>query len=86
MIDATQYAVLARHLAPLGSQLSDAEIATLRGAADALVFDDVAAEDRLARAEQLLARIEAAGRVACETVDRLHEALRGINPAMPLPC
>jgi hypothetical protein len=86
MLDVNAYRAVCHALATLQPDLADGETDTLRGAADALALADPEAERRLARAERLLARLESSGRVACETIEGLHVALRGIDPRIPLPC
>jgi hypothetical protein len=85
MIDAAAYIAVARSLDRLGSVLSEPEAETLRDAADALALSDPVAVERLERAEGLLARLEARGRLAGETIESLHVALRGISDRVPLP-
>jgi hypothetical protein len=64
------------------SALTEREVYTLRSAADALLFGDDDADDRLARAERLLSRLEDAGRIAPSVVEELHVALRSIAPEL----
>jgi hypothetical protein len=86
LLDVTAYAAVARALVALQPDLASSEADALRGAADALVLAEPEAHRRLERAERLLARLELSGRVASETIESLHVALRGIDPAAPLPC
>ena len=76
------YSTHARLLERELESLSEREVHTLRGAADALLFGDDDADARLARAERLLARLEDAGRVSPSCIEDLHVALRSIAPEL----
>jgi hypothetical protein len=76
------YSTHARLLERELEALSEPEVATLRSAADALLFGDDDADARLARAEGLLARLEDAGRVSPSRIEDLHVALRSIAPEL----
>ena len=76
------YSTHARLLERELESLSEREVHTLRGAADALLFGDDDADARLARAERLLARLEHAGRVSPARIEELHVALRSIAPEL----
>jgi hypothetical protein len=74
------YGNLARHVEDLARVvLHDTEAAVLRDAADACLFDDDDAVERVAMACELLARLSEFGRIEPTVVARLSEELVAVD-------
>lgn len=65
-----------------GVKLHDAEIAIIRDAADALLFDEPGAADSLILAERLLQDLAESDRWAAEAAQALRDDITGCGPAL----
>ena len=76
------YAAFVRHVADLTpATLHGAEAAQLRDAADACLFGDDDAVERLACACELLARLSGYGRLESAIASRLHDEVLAVDTA-----